>query len=154
MSKYLKLTGFVIGCELVGILGSVFTIKAIPSWYLYLNKPFFSPPNWIFGPVWTILYLLMGIAIYQIVNSKKNTKVAIKMFLIQLALNFIWTPMFFGIKDLSLALLVILFMWYYILRTIQEFAKISKTASYLLYPYLAWVSFATLLNFSIWILNT
>lgn len=154
MLKYLRLFGFVVGCELVGFLGSYFTISSIPVWYANLTKPFFSPPNWLFGPVWTILYALMGISIFLIYESKKNNREALKLFAIQLALNFIWTPMFFGIKDLSLAFVIIIAMWYYIFLSIKSFAKINKTASYLLYPYLAWVSFATLLNFSIWILNT
>lgn len=154
MSKYFRLLLFVVGSELVGILGSIFTISAIPTWYLYLTKPFFSPPNWVFGPVWTILYAMIGISAFLIYESKKNNRKALKVFAIQMALNFIWTPMFFGLKDLSLAFVVIIAMWYYIFLTIKEFAKINKTASYLLYPYLAWVSFASLLNFSIWILNT
>lgn len=154
MSKYFRLLLFIIGSELVGILGSVFTINSIPTWYVTLNKPFFSPPNWLFGPVWTILYALIGISAFLIYESKKNNRKALKVFAIQMALNFIWTPMFFGLKDLSLAFVVIVAMWYYIFLTIKAFAKINKTASYLLYPYLAWVSFASLLNFSIWILNT
>lgn len=154
MIKLFKATLFVIGCELVGILGTVFTISAIPTWYANLIKPFFSPPNWIFGPVWTTLYALMGISVFLIYSSKKNNQKALKLFGIQLFLNFIWTPIFFGLKDLSIAMVVIIAMAYYIYLTIIEFAKINKTASYLLYPYLAWVSFATLLNISIWILNT
>lgn len=154
MSKYIRLILFIIGSELVGILGSVFTISSIPVWYANLTKPFFSPPNWIFGSVWTILYAMIGISFFLIYESKKNNKEAIKLFGIQMLLNFIWTPLFFGLKDLSLAFVVIVAMWYYIILTIKAFAKINKNASYLLYPYLAWVSFASLLNFSIWILNT
>lgn len=154
MKKFLQITLFIIGCELVGILGSAFTFSSIPNWYVYLNKPFFSPPNWLFGPVWTLLYALMGVSAYLIWQKKnKKTKEALNLFWIQLGLNFIWTPIFFGAKNLLLALVVIVAMWVYIVKTIKAFAKINKISSYLLYPYLAWVSFATLLNLSIWILN-
>lgn len=156
MKKYLTAGAFILLCELVGIIGSAFTFDSIANWYAYLNKPFFSPPNYLFGPVWTTLYALMGISVYLIWTKRvKNKKAqdALKLFWIQLALNFIWTPIFFGAKKLLLAQIVIVFMWIFILKTIKAFAKINKTASYLLYPYLAWVSFATLLNFSLWILN-
>lgn len=143
-------------CELVGIVGSVYTISSIPTWYVHLVKPFFSPPNYLFGPVWTTLYALMGVSIFRILEVKKrDSKVreAINLFWIQLFLNGIWTPIFFGSKRLFLALTVIVFMWVYIVKTIKAFGKIDKLSSYLLYPYIAWVSFATLLNFSIWFLN-
>lgn len=126
-------------------------------WYANLTKPFFTPPNSIFGPAWTILYILMATSAYLIWKKgfkNKEVKEALKLFGIQLLLNIIWTPLFFGIKDFSLAFVDIIALWYYIYLTVKSFAKINKTASYLLYPYLAWVSFATLLNFSIWILNT
>jgi tryptophan-rich sensory protein len=147
---------FILGCELVGFVGSAFTFSAIKDWYVYLNKPFFSPPNYLFGPVWTILYALMGISAYLIwKKGYKNSKIksALNLFVIQLALNFIWTPIFFGAKQLLLAFVVIVAMWIYIFKTIKAFGKINKVASYLLYPYLAWVSFASILNFSVWFLN-
>lgn len=96
-----KLLISVIGCELVGFLGTPFTISAIPTWYATLNKPFFAPPNWIFGPVWTLLYFLMGVAFYLIWKQgwqKKKIKTAGMFFLVQLALNFIWSPIFFGLR--------------------------------------------------------
>lgn len=156
MPKYLKLLALIVFCEFVGIIGSVYTVSAIPTWYLGLNKPFFNPPNYLFGPVWTILYALMGISIYRILElkkKKKNVVAAANLFWIQLFLNGIWTPIFFGSKQLFLALIVIVFMWVYIFKTISAFAKIDKLSSQLLYPYIVWVSFATLLNFSIWFLN-
>lgn len=164
MPKYLRLIGLIIICELVGILGTVFTFSAIPTWYMGLNKPFFSPPNYLFGPVWIALYVLMGISIFRILEIKnkrslqsngKNNDVtnAINLFWIQLLYNAIWTPIFFGSKQLLVAFVVILAMWIYIFRTIKAFAKIDKVASYLLYPYLVWVSFATVLNYSLWMLN-
>lgn len=154
--KLLKILAFIIFCELVGIVGSYFTISSIPNWYATLNKPFFNPPNFLFGPVWTLLYALMGISAYLIWEKgikKKDIKEALKLFTIQLFLNGIWTPIFFGAKELFVALIVILIMWVFILKTILKFRKINKIASYLLIPYLLWVSFASLLNFSIWYLN-
>lgn len=156
MKNSLKLIISVVGCESAGILGSVFTISSIPSWYVPLNKPFFAPPNWIFGPVWTILYLLMGVSFYLIWKQgleKKKIAAASKYFLLQLALNSIWSPIFFGLKSPLFALVVILMMWLSIVLTMKKFYTISKQAFYLLLPYLLWVSFATLLNAAIVILN-
>lgn len=143
-------------CFLAGGIGTIFTSSAIPTWYASLNKPPFSPPNWIFAPVWTTLYLLMGIALYLIWKKGLKTKKvrdAVYVFVIQLVLNAAWSPIFFGAHNILLALLIIVIVWIYILKTIRLFAKINSTASYLLYPYLAWVSFATILNFSVWFLN-
>lgn len=126
------------------------------SWYSTLNKPFFTPPSWLFGPAWTLLYLLMAISFILIWNKgikKKHVKEAIKLFAIQLVLNLSWSPVFFGAHNIFLALIIIIFMIVFILKTIKAFSKVDKTASYLLYPYLAWVSFATILNFSVWVLN-
>ena len=156
MVKLLKLITSIMVCLLAGALGTIFTISSIPTWYMHLNRPFFSPPNWIFAPVWTTLYILMGISFYLIwIKGFKTKKVrdAVTVFIIQLALNAIWTPVFFGYKNILFALVIIIAMWIYIIKTIQAFLKIDKTAAYLLYPYLAWVSFATILNFSVWILN-
>ena len=143
-------------CLSAGALGTIFTISSIPTWYAALNKPVFSPPNYLFGPVWTILYILMGISVALIwEKGLKTEKIREAMFLfgVQLLLNAIWSPIFFGVKNLFLALIVIILMWIFILKTILAFWKIKKVSAYLLVPYLAWVSFATLLNFSIWFLN-
>ncbi len=156
MKDLIKFFGCIIGCELIGILGTPFTISVIPTWYASLNKPFFSPPNWIFGPVWTILYLLMGVAFYLILKKgwkKKGVKSAGIFFLAQLALNFLWTPIFFGLKSPLLGLITILTLWILIVITMRKVYSISKLAFYLLIPYLLWVSFATALNAAILILN-
>lgn len=156
MKNLPKLIVSIVGCELVGIIGSAFTFSAIPNWYAYLNKPPFSPPNWLFGPVWTTLYLLMGISFYliwQLGWKKKQNIDARNYFFAQLGLNFIWTPIFFGLKNTLLALVVIVAMWIATAMTIQKFYTLSKWAAYLLVPYLLWISFATLLNASIVILN-
>lgn len=126
------------------------------SWYATLNKPFFTPPSWLFGPAWTVLYILMAISailIWRKGLKKKNVREALKIFAIQLILNLSWSPVFFGAKNILLALFIILVMLVFIVKTIRAFGKIDKTAAYLLYPYILWVSFATVLNFSVWYLN-
>ena len=139
-----------------GAIGSLFTFSAIPTWYIYLNKPFFSPPNWLFGPVWTLLYTLMGISAYLVWRSHQFGKKSLPFWHVywtQLALNTLWSILFFGLKFTGFAFIEILAMWYFIARSIQEGHKLSHWSAYLLYPYLAWVSFASLLNLSIWLLN-
>ena len=156
MSKFLKFAISVIGCELVGILATPFTLSAIPTWYSTLNKPSFSPPNWVFGPVWTALYFLMGVSVYLVWEKglkTKQVKEALFYFLAQLFLNFIWSILFFGLRSPILGLVHILVLWVLILITTLKFYKLSKPASYLLIPYLLWVSFAAILNFSIVLLN-
>lgn len=152
----MKLLISVVGCELVGILSTPFTISAIKDWYFYLNKPFFAPPNWLFGPAWTTLYFLMGVAIYLIWiqdQNKKKVKVAVQFFLAQLTLNFLWSPIFFGLRAPILGLVMIIAMWGLIFMTMKQFYPLSKPAFYLLVPYILWVSFATLLNVAIVVLN-
>lgn len=156
MDSRLKLVISVLICFAAAAIGTVFTTPAIPTWFAALEKPSFAPPNYLFGPVWTVLYFLMGISLYLIwkkgTKAKKNRD-AIFLFGVQLVLNTIWSPVFFGAKNLFLALLIIIFLWIYILKTIAAFAKIDKRAAYLLYPYILWVSFATVLNFSLAVLN-
>lgn len=142
--------------EVVGILSATFTIDAIQTWYKSLNKPIFSPPNWVFAPVWTTLYFLMGLAAYLIfIKGWKNKKVkhALGYFVMQLILNFFWSYLFFARQSPLLGLLDILLLWIAILITIMQFQKLSKPAAILMIPYLLWVTFAVLLNFSILILN-
>ena len=140
--------------QLAGIVGAFFTVKAIPTWYALLNKPSFSPPNWLFGPVWLTLYLMMGIAIYlNWIKKSQKAKENVRLFFVHLFFNAIWTPIFFGLKNLSVSLIVILIIWFLIVLMIFEFWKINKASSLLLIPYLIWVSFASFLNFYIWKLN-
>ena len=156
MNKIIKFIISVAVCELVGLISTPFTISAIQTWYQYLNKPSFSPPNWVFGPVWTILYFLMGISAYLIwIKGLKNKKVkpALKIFIVQLIFNFLWSIFFFGMHNPILSLIDIILLWITILLTIIKFYELSKPAAYLLIPYILWVSFATLLNFAIVILN-
>ena len=143
-------------CFLAAAAGSAFTIGAIDTWYVTLNKPFFSPPNWVFGPVWTLLYLMMGISFYIFLNTKTNAKekrLGLSLFYVQLALNALWSILFFGLKSQIAAFIGIILLWLAIFLTIRSFLQISKGAGWLLIPYLAWVSFATILNFSIVVLN-
>ncbi len=142
---------------LSGAIGSFFTMNAIPTWYAQLQKPFFNPPNWIFGPVWTLLYTMMGIAMgliaSQKIKKKHVKKQAYQIFLVQLVLNCLWSIIFFGLKNPPLALAEILILWGSIAMTIKTFHPLNRWAAYLLIPYLAWVSFATLLNLMIVVLN-
>ncbi len=143
-------------CLLPGLIGSRITSKAIPEWYAYLKKPSFTPPNWVFGPAWTTLYVLMGIALFLVWRkgiSTPGVKVALIVFAIQLVINAIWTPVFFGLRSPGGGLIVIVALWITILFAIIRFIPISKTAGFLLFPYIAWVSFATALNLSIYRLN-
>ncbi len=150
MKDLLRLIGLIILCEGAGIIGSIFTFNSINTWYLTLEKPFFNPPSFVFGPVWTILYLLMGISLFLVWGKKKTN---LQWFWAQLALNTVWSIIFFGLKNPLLAFIVLIFLWISIYQSIKSFRKINKTASYLLYPYLGWVSFAGLLNLSIVLLN-
>lgn len=147
ISKFILSIGVCLGA---GIIGSFFTVSSIPNWYATLNKPLFSPPNWIFGPVWTILYILMGISLYLIWQKKKKVPL---IFWIQLILNLVWSIIFFGYKNSILALIDIVVLWFAIALTIKAFNKINKLAAKLLVPYFFWVSFATILNLAIVLLN-
>ena len=150
MNKYLRLFLSIVLCEGAGLIGSIFTINSVNTWYLTLNKPFFNPPGFIFGPVWTILYLLMGISLYLVWEKKKTN---LKWIWIQLVLNTTWSIIFFGLKNPALAFIIVLLLWFSIYQTISSFKKINKASAQLLYPYLAWVSFASVLNLAIVILN-
>ena len=154
MSKNLPKLILSIGiCLLAGGLGTIFTTSAIPSWYATLNKPPFSPPNWIFAPVWTTLYILMGIALYLVLSAKGKVQSAVTVFGIQLVLNASWSIIFFGMRNPILALVDIAALWVAIVLTIKSFYKINKLAGNLLLPYLVWVTFASILNLSIVLLN-
>ncbi|MBU0536441.1 MAG: tryptophan-rich sensory protein [Nanoarchaeota archaeon] len=139
--------------QLAGLIGSIFTTSSISSWYSKLTKPSFNPPNWIFGPVWTTLFVLMGISFYLVWTSGKNIKLAVTIFIVQLVLNTLWSILFFGMQNPFAAFIELIFLWIAILATIIIFYRISPTAAYLLVPYLLWVSFAGILNYSIYSLN-
>lgn len=155
-NRFLKITLAIIICELAGIIGSIFTSPSIDGWYASIVKPELNPPSWVFGPVWTTLFALMGIAVFLIWEkglSHKGVKFALGIFTVQLVLNIFWSIIFFGLHSPGGAFIEIIFLWLAILATIVSFVKISKLAAWLMIPYIIWVSFAMYLNYSIWILN-
>jgi len=143
-------------CLSAGIVGSLFTKTGPGSWYETINKPAFNPPGWVFGPVWTLLFILMGISLFLVWKAgseKRDVKLALSFFGLQLMLNILWSALFFGIESPGLAFIEILILWSAILGNITIFYRISRTASALLVPYLFWVTFASILNVTIWFLN-
>ena len=140
---------------MIGSIAGIITSKEIDEWFYELRKPEFNPPNEIFGPVWTILYILMGISLYVIWVSPENDnrKKALWTFGIQLFLNFWWSIIFFSFHQIFIAIITIVALWAFIFYMIILFKKIKPAAAYLNIPYLLWVSFATILNISIWWLN-
>jgi translocator protein len=152
-----KLIAMILGCEAAGGLGALVSGNAIETWYPTLRKPSFNPPNWIFGPVWTLLFALMGVALYLVSETKGDdervTRLAKWLFALQLGLNVLWSGLFFGLRSPFFALIEIVFLWIAILLTILAFARISRTAALLLLPYLAWTTFAAVLNVALWRLN-
>ncbi len=172
MNNFLKLTLAIVVSELAGVIGALYTTPAIQSgWYAGLIKPAINPPAWIFGPVWTTLYALMGVAAFLVwrkmgggeiaasprdaglPRNDKRIKIALSIFLGQLVLNTLWSIIFFRLHLLGGAFIEIISLWFAILATIVAFAKISRPAAYLLLPYILWVTFAAYLNYSIWTLN-
>jgi tryptophan-rich sensory protein len=152
----LKLVTSLVVCQCAGILGSVFTTPAIPTWYAALQKPAFTPPSWLFAPAWITLYLLMGIAAFFVWRAgldNRWARVALLIFLIQLVLNALWSVVFFGLQSPLYGVIVIITLWIAILATIISFTRTSRLAAWLLVPYILWVSFASVLNISIWVLN-
>ena len=157
MSNTLKLVIAILIPLLVGFTSGFFTATGVDSWYQTIQRPSWNPPNWIFAPVWTTLYILMGIALYLIWKADSDTpvkKYAITLFAVQLILNFFWSFIFFSQHQPGWAFVEIVVMWLMILLTIFAFAKINTTAAWLLVPYISWVSFAAILNFTIWKLNS
>jgi benzodiazapine receptor len=153
---WVKLFAAIVVCQLAGVAGSFFTFPSVGTWYAGLVKPSFSPPNWVFGPVWIALYALMGVALYIVWQKgprKKEVRTALAVFGVQLLLNSLWSVVFFGLHLPSVAFFEIVMLWASIAATIFLFYGISRNAAYLLVPYFVWVSFASLLNFSIWMLN-
>ena len=145
---------------IAGLIGSLFTYPVIDTWYASLNKPFFNPSSWIFGPLWTVLYVMMGIAVFLVWKKSagfgwKDVQIATALIIfdIQLMLNLLWTVLFFGWQSPFFAFLEIILLWFTILVTILKFKRIDRRAAYLMIPYLLWVSFAAVLNYSIMVLN-
>ncbi len=152
----IKLIASLIICQLAGFVGSLFTTPSIPVWYASLVKPSFTPPNWVFSPVWISLFVLMGISLFLLWEKTLHypgVKTAMCWFAVQLVLNMLWSILFFGLKSPFLGLIEIIVLWIAIFITILKSLRVSKLAGVLLIPYLIWVSFAAGLNYSIWTLN-
>ena len=155
MKNIVKLVGLIFICFLPGIIGGFFTANNLYPWYELLSKPSFNPPSWVFSPVWTTLYTLMGISLFLILKADKsrNKTLGTVFFGIQLILNGLWSIVFFGLHQIILAFVVIILLMLFIILSIWKFYNISKSAAYILIPYLLWVSFATVLNFALYLLN-
>ena len=156
VKSYPALALFVIACILAGSSGSVFTYPNIATWYASLEKPFFTPPNWLFGPAWTTLFILMGISIYLVwekTGFRNKGRNALYLFVFQFALNILWSLLFFGLRSPLLGVADIIPLWVSILACVVVFRRIRKWAGYFMLPYLVWVTFAALLNVSVWLLN-
>jgi tryptophan-rich sensory protein len=172
LPKYLKIIVGIVICQLAGVVGSIFTFPQtgsslsggamVGSWYSTLNLPSINPPSWLFGPVWTTLFVLMGVAVGLVWTTyakaaagqeKNKIKIGLWLFVVQLVLNVLWSVIFFGWRNPGLAFFELLVLWLAILFTKIYFYQVSRTAAYLLLPYILWVSFAGYLNFSIWRLN-
>lgn len=143
--------------EIVGAAGSLFTVQGLGEWYGTLQRPAIAPPNWVFGPVWTTLFALIGVALWlvwrQAGESPRNVRVAAGVFAVHFAFNLGWSAAFFGLQEIGLGLAVILALWGLIVATMWAFARVDRRAGLLLVPYLLWVTFATYLNYQFWVLN-
>lgn len=151
-----KLVASVLFCVIVGSLGSLITITGPGSWYASLQKPFFTPPSWLFAPVWITLFTLMGIALYLVWQSgtqRREVRFALVAFGVQFVFNVAWSFLFFGLESPLLGLVDIVLLWIMIAVTIVLFYRVKKTTFFLLVPYIIWVSIATALNYNIYILN-
>lgn len=155
-SLFLKIVLCVICMEILGVLGAIVTVGSIDTWYSTLTKPPGTPPNWLFGPVWSVLYALIGISlaiIWHRADDSATRSACFKVFMVQLVLNLAWTPVFFGAHQMAAALFIIVAMLFFIVLTILHFRKVSVSAAMLLVPYLIWVSYATYLNAGYLVLN-
>jgi benzodiazapine receptor len=155
--RVIKLILALATCQIAGLIGSLFTTPAIAGWYAALEKPGFTPPNWVFSPVWISLFVLMAVAAFMVWDkgfSVKGVKVALAFFGVQLLLNVLWSVLFFGFRSPFLAFVEIVALWFAITVTALTFYRVSKPAAFLLIPYLLWVSLAAALNYGILRLNT
>ncbi len=156
LREYRSLLASIAVCQAAGGVGVVFTSEPVRTWYPTLRKPSFNPPSWVFGPVWTILYLLMGISLFLTRRARQEGRqpaTAVPVFAVQLVLNSLWSFLFFRLRSPGAALVEIVILWAAIALTVRATYKLSKVAALLLLPYLLWTSFAAALNFSIWRLN-
>jgi len=156
MKKWITLVLAILACEAAGFIGGFLTASSVTTWYATLAKPAFNPPSWLFGPVWTALYAAMGVALWLawVGDAPAGKKrIGVGLFAAQLALNVLWSFLFFGLRSPLLAFVELLVLWVFILMTILAFRPLSRAASFLLVPYLLWVSFAGILNLAIVLKN-
>ena len=157
LSRTFKIIVMIVTCVVIGAIAGLLTQKGVDTWYTTVQKPTFNPPNWVFAPVWSTLYVMMGIAAglvwHEMDRQRETVRKGLTFFAIQLALNALWSFIFFGLHNPFLALLEIILLWLMIYETFVQFNKVNKIAGMLLIPYLLWVTFATLLNAAIWWLN-
>jgi len=157
MNKFTKILIMVVTCLAIGYLAGEVTRESVNTWYPTLHKPSFNPPDWLFAPVWSTLYVIMGVAAAlvwdRIEMEREVVKKGLTFFWIQLGLNAFWSYLFFGLHNPLLAMIEIVLLWLMIYETFIKFNKVNKIAGYLLIPYLMWVTFAGVLNVSIWLLN-
>lgn len=153
LNPWLALAGFVILCLAAGALGGFATAQSVIEWYPTLTKPTWNPPAWVFAPVWTTLYVLMALAAWMAWRRGPVAKSALQLFIVQLALNVAWSFIFFGAHNPGLAFAEIIVLWLAIIATARAFWRLSPPAGLLMLPYIAWVSFAAVLNFTVWRLN-
>jgi benzodiazapine receptor len=152
-NQWLVLAGFILLCLMTGMIGGLATAPSIESWYRTIAKPVWTPPDWVFGPVWTVLYIMIGVAAWLVWKTRDRVAPAMVLFGVQLALNLAWSLLFFGARSPGLALIEVVFLWTSVLLTMLAFFGRQSTAGWLFVPYLAWVSFAAILNFAIWTMN-
>jgi tryptophan-rich sensory protein len=156
-----SLLAAVLAVELVGASGAVFTARGLDGWYETLSRPAVAPPDWVFGPVWTTLFALLGVAVWLVWRRVASTdpevarsaRLALGAFALQFAFNLAWSAAFFGLESIELGLGVIVGLWGAIALTVRAFARVDRRAALLLVPYLAWVTFAAYLNYRFWVLN-
>jgi benzodiazapine receptor len=151
-----KLVVSILVCQAAGVIGGLATAPNVEAWYAYVEKPSFTPPDWVFSPVWISLYFLMGLSGYLVWRKglgENGVGKAMAFYVVQLILNPVWSFAFFGLHSPLSGLVVIIVLWFMIVLTIFYFSKVSRAAAVLLVPYILWVSFATVLNFSIFVLN-
>lgn len=145
----MRALGFILACQATGLLGALTTRSGLETWYQTLRKPSFAPPNWVFGPVWTTLYTMMGLAADRVADDP----LCLRLFWLQLFLNGLWSFLFFGFRKPGWALVEIVLLWTAIAFCVHAFWPVDKLAAAFFWPYWAWVSFATILNFEFWRLN-
>ena len=152
--SYVTLAAFITGCLAVGFLGSLATSSSLPSWYSGIQKPFLNPPNWVFAPVWSVLYILMAVAGWRLWTAESDQRFRLRtLFVVQLILNGIWSPLFFGARNPLAGLIDIVLLWSVLLSLTRTAWREDRTSGLLLAPYFLWVSFAAYLNAAIWWLN-